>query len=162
MDCRYCHNTVDTAAHAAIPSISTCLNCHGDGEIGKGRIHLDKETLAPVREAGAGGDPLEWVRVHDLADYAYFNHSAHVNKGVSCVECHGRVDQMDVVRQVEPLSMGWCIECHRNPAPRLRPLDQITNLGWVPEDGRTREEVGLELMEKYNVHPRQDCSTCHR
>lgn len=162
IDCRYCHNTVDKAAHAAIPPIATCLNCHGDGEIGKGRIHLESEKLDPLREAAAGGEPLAWVRVHDLADYAYFNHAAHVNKGVSCVECHGRVDQMDVVRQVEPLSMGWCLDCHRDPAPHLRPLDQITNLGWVPEDGRSREEVGLELMEKYNVHPKQDCSTCHR
>jgi len=155
MDCRYCHNTVDKAAHAAVPTASTCMNCHE-------RIHPESPALAPVREAHKEGKPLEWVRVHDLADYAYFDHSAHVNKGVSCVECHGRIDQMEVVTQVEPLNMGWCIECHRDPAPHLRPLDQITNLGWEPEDGRSREEVGQELVELYNVNPRQDCSTCHR
>jgi menaquinone reductase, multiheme cytochrome c subunit len=155
MDCRYCHNTVEVAAPAAVPSASVCMNCHE-------RILPESEKLALVREAALNGEPLEWVRVHDLPDYAYFNHSAHVSKGVSCVECHGRVDQMDTVKQVEPLSMGWCLSCHRDPAPRLRPLDQITNLGWVPENGLTRREVGNQIIKDLHINTREDCSTCHR
>jgi len=155
MDCRYCHNTVEVAAVAAVPSASVCMNCHQ-------RILPESEKLAPVREAALEGKPLEWVRVHDLPDYAYFNHSAHVSKGVSCAECHGRVDRMEQVKQVEPLNMGWCLECHRDPAPRLRPLDQITNLGWTPQDGRTRREVGNEIIKEHHISPREDCSTCHR
>ncbi len=108
---------------------------------------------------------MQWRRVHDLPDYVYFNHSAHVRRGVSCVSCHGRVDKMEKVTQVEPLSMGWCLKCHRNPEKFLRPLDQVTNMDWKPEDykpGWTQEQVGAELRKKYNLNPSTDCSTCHR
>lgn len=154
MDCRYCHNTVEQAAHAAIPPTSTCMNCHA-------AIYPESPKLLPVRESYAGGMPVGWVRVHDLPDYAYFNHSAHVNKGVGCVECHGRVDKMEVVWQAETLSMGWCLDCHRNPEPRLRPIDEITNMSWErnPDDP---EQSGAYLAELYGIQPREDCSTCHR
>jgi hypothetical protein len=116
IDCRYCHNTVDRAAHASIPPTQTCMNCHD-------KIKTDSEKLAPLRDSYETGMPIEWVRIHDLPDFSYFDHSAHVTRGVGCVSCHGRVDLMEVVRQEEPLSMGWCLDCHRNPEPELRPLD---------------------------------------
>ncbi len=155
MDCRYCHSTVEDSAHAAVPTASTCMNCHE-------RILPDSPKLLPVREAARNGEPLEWLRVHDLPDYVYFNHSAHLSKGVGCVECHGRVDRMDVVTQEQPLSMGWCLDCHRNPDERIRPKDEVTNMGWEPPAGEYRDEIGAELVQSYNIHPRQDCSTCHR
>jgi hypothetical protein len=151
IDCRYCHNTVEHAAFAAIPPTETCMNCHK-------AIFPDSESLALVRQSWETGMPIPWKRVHLLPDYAYFNHSAHVRRGVGCVECHGRVDRMEVVYQAAPLSMGWCLDCHRDPVPRLRPLDQITNMTWAPHpDERIRlaAELGIERAP-------EDCSTCHR
>jgi hypothetical protein len=153
MDCRYCHSTVERGAMAAIPPTSTCMNCHKS-------IRTDSPALKPLFESAESGDPVEWIRVHDLPEFAYFNHSAHLSAGVSCVECHGRVDQMEVVRQEEPLSMGWCLECHREPETRLRPREFVTDLGWETDEDRF--ELGKMLMEKNNIHPRQDCTTCHR
>ncbi len=121
LDCRYCHNTVEVAATAAIPPTQTCMNCHA-------KIRAESPKLLPVRESFATGMPVPWVRVHDLPDYVYFNHSAHVNRGVGCVECHGRVDTMEVVRQVAPLSMGWCLDCHRDPDPHPRPPEEVTSM----------------------------------
>ena len=153
IDCRYCHNTVEQTAHAAIPPTQTCMNCHTN-------IYPQSPKLVPVRESFATGMPVGWIRVHDLPDYVYFNHSAHVTRGVGCVECHDRVDKMEVVYQAEPLSMGWCLDCHRDPEPRLRPVEEITNMAWAPaEDRRT---VGARLREQYNINPSEDCSTCHR
>ena len=117
-----------------------------------------------MRESLASDESIQWEKIHDLADYVYFNHSAHVNKGVGCVECHGRVDKMDVVYQDQPLSMSWCLDCHRDPAPRLRPLDQITNMEWDPEltgEG-SRAKIGAEVAKQLGVHPSTNCSTCHR
>ena len=109
--------------------------------------------------------PIPWVRVHDLPDYVYFNHSAHVNRGVGCAECHGRVDRMDVVYQAKPLSMSWCLECHRNPGPRLRPADAITNMTWTPPAGDAAAEFQRNLRQTYNIRSTEyltSCSTCHR
>jgi len=153
LDCRYCHTTVENAAMAAVPPTQTCMNCHAS-------IKTTSKALEPIRESFASGMPVKWTKVHDLPDYAYFNHSAHVSRGVSCVSCHGRVDQMDTVTQVEPLSMGWCLKCHRNPAPNLRPLDKITDLAWEPSEDPS--VIGAQIMEKNNIHPSTDCSTCHR
>jgi hypothetical protein len=167
IDCRYCHTTVETAPHAALPPTQTCINCHSR-EYG---IRRDSPKLAPLRAAYYGteqvpaGLPIPWVRVHDLPGYAYFNHSAHVTRGVGCVECHGRVDKMDVVQQAKPLSMGWCLECHRNPGPRLRPADQITNMSWTPPTGEEGRLLAQQLMQQYNIRPYsylQQCSLCHR
>lgn len=153
MDCRYCHNTVEDGAMAAIPPTSTCMNCHKS-------IRTESAALAPLFKSEETGQPVEWVRVHDLPEFAYFNHSAHLSAGVSCVECHGRIDQMDVVRQQETLSMGWCLECHRDPAPRLRPREHVTDLAW--ETTEDRQALGERLMKENHIQPRQDCSTCHR
>ncbi len=153
IDCRYCHNTVEQAARAAIPPTQTCMNCHtniGVGQSGK---------LAPLREAAAVGMPVEWIRVHDLPDYVYFNHSAHVRRGIGCVSCHGRVDKMEVVYQAEPLSMGWCLDCHREPERHLRPVDQVTNMGYAVDK---QWEEGVRLRELYDINPSTSCSTCHR
>jgi hypothetical protein len=156
MDCRYCHNTVEEAAHAAIPPTQTCMNCHTN-------ILPNSPKLLPVRESYATGQPIPWVRVHDLPDFVYFNHSAHVRRGVGCVECHGRIDKMERVYQAKMLSMGWCLDCHRNPGPRLRPADQITNMAWVP--GEDPNVLGQRLMKQYNIRDEQymtNCSICHR
>jgi hypothetical protein len=153
IDCRYCHNTVDRAAFAAVPPTATCQNCHE-------RIAADSQQLLLVRESAATGESVPWVRVHDLPDYVYFDHSAHVTRGVGCYSCHGRIDTMEEVQQVHTLSMGWCLDCHRNPEPNLRPLADITTLDWVP--GESPEILGRRLAEENNIDPSTDCSTCHR
>lgn len=153
LDCRYCHSTVDVSAYAAIPATETCMNCHS-------KVKTSSEQLQPVRESYATGNPIPWVRIHKLPDYVYFSHQAHVGAGVSCVSCHGRVDQMAEVRQVKPLSMAWCLECHRDPAPNVRPRELVTKLDWKPE--RDPAEIGRELIAKNRIHPPTNCSGCHR
>jgi hypothetical protein len=108
----------------------------------------------------ATGMPVEWIRVHDLPDFVYFNHSAHVNRGVGCVSCHGRVDKMEVVYQDQPLHMAWCLDCHRNPEPNLRPQEAITTMDWVPQEDPAL--LGTRIREERNINPSTDCSTCHR
>lgn len=153
IDCRYCHNTVDKAAHAAVPSTATCMNCHQ-------RVRTKSDKLAPVFESMKSGHPVEWTKVHDLPDYVYFNHSAHVTRGVGCVTCHGRVDQMVEVYQKESLSMGWCLDCHRAPEKNLRPPSEVTNMTWTPPSDAV--EYGKRLRAENNINPPTDCSTCHR
>lgn len=150
IDCRYCHVGVETGASATLPSTSTCMNCHST-------VKTESEKLALVRESFETGKPIEWVRVHDLPDYAYFDHSAHVRRGVGCESCHGRVDKMEVVHQAEGLNMGWCLDCHRDPDPHIRPLDEVTLMGRLPD-----LELGRELREARNLNPPVDCATCHR
>jgi hypothetical protein len=153
MDCRYCHDTVEQAACAAIPPTQTCMNCHK-------LINPDSDKLLLVRESYATGMPIAWVRVHDLPDYVYFDHSAHLRAGVGCASCHGRVDKMDVVYQVETLAMGWCLDCHRDPQPHLRPREAVTQMAWVPTEAS--QSLGRRLRELYDVNPKDDCSVCHR
>jgi len=153
IDCRYCHSTVESAAHAAIPPTQTCMNCHAT-------VRTNSPKLIPVLSSNATGLPIPWVRVHDLPDYVYFNHSAHLAAGVGCVECHGRIDTMEKVRQAEPLSMGWCLDCHRHPEPRLRPPELVTSMDWSPAEDR--EALGRRLRELGDINPSQDCITCHR
>lgn len=169
IDCRYCHTTVDKAAFAAIPPTETCINCHNPGD-GNG-IRKNSTKLKPVYESYVTGKPIEWVKVHQLPDYAYFNHEAHVTKGVSCVSCHDRVDKMEVVYTAAPMSMSWCLDCHREPEKHLRPLDKVYDLAWkpTPMEGETIEQaqlrVGRQLKEQYGIHNvayMTSCSTCHR
>jgi len=153
MDCYYCHYTVYKAAYAAIPPSEVCMNCHA-------RVKPASALLEPVRHSYMTGEPVPWVKVHRLADYVYFNHSAHVTAGVSCVSCHGRIDQMVEVKQVKPLNMGFCLDCHRNPAPNLRPANLVTKLDWVPD--RDPEVIGKELIAARHINPPVNCSGCHR
>jgi hypothetical protein len=183
IDCRYCHNSVDKASYSALPAAATCMNCHHG-------IHTESERLKPLHASFQSGLPVEWVKVHDLPDYAFFNHSAHVNKGVSCVSCHGRVDRMgpEGVVQKEPLSMGWCLKCHRNPEQNIRPRDQVFNLMWgenlskqeiaqiaglgvegLEEGGRLTQvqkiQIGTKLKDAHsikNANQLSDCTACHR
>ncbi|MGH9631384.1 MAG: cytochrome c3 family protein [Bryobacteraceae bacterium] len=153
MDCYYCHSTVDKSSYAAIPATEVCMNCHT-------RVRPQSPRLTPVRESYASGESIPWVKVHKLPDYVYFNHQAHVTSGVSCVSCHGRVDQMIEVKQVQPLSMAWCLDCHRNPAPNVRPVELVTKLDWKPE--RDPAEIGRELIAAKHISPPTNCSGCHR
>jgi len=153
MDCRYCHTGVEQTARATIPPTQTCMNCHS-------KVRANSEKLIPVRESYATGMPVPWIRVHDLPDYVYFDHSAHVRRGVGCVSCHGRIDTMEVVFQAKPLSMGWCLECHRSPEKHLRPAEFVTKLDWVPEEDQLA--LGSRLRETNNINPPTDCNTCHR
>ena len=161
LDCRYCHNAVEKSWYSNIPATSTCMNCHS-------QVLKDDPRLALVRESAASGRPIPWIQVHKLPDYVYFNHSVHVNRGVSCVECHGRIDQMDEVYHAKPFSMTFCLDCHRAPAGHLRPLAHITDLGWEPTAATPREvgdaklAQGKEIMEHWKVQSLQNCSTCHR
>jgi hypothetical protein len=153
IDCKYCHQTVDRAPSAGIPPTGLCLNCHS-------QVWNKSRLLDVVRASWFSGTPIPWVRVHKLPDFVYFNHAIHVNKGVGCVECHGRVDQMPAIEQVAPLTMGWCLDCHRDPYPRLRPPEEVTSMTWVPEGDPIA--LGKELARKNDVKPRTSCYTCHR
>jgi Cytochrome c7 and related cytochrome c len=153
IDCRYCHTSVERAASAGIPPTELCLNCHS-------QVWNKSPLLDLVRASWFANRPIEWVRVHRLPDFVYFNHAAHVNKGVGCVECHGRVDLMPAIEQFAPLTMGWCLDCHRDPYPRLRPLSEITNMTWKPDGDPVA--LGKALAKKYDVRPPTNCYTCHR
>ena len=156
IDCRYCHTTVETSAFAGIPPTKTCMNCHS-------QIWATSPILEPVRESFRTDKSLEWTRVHDLPDFAYFNHSIHVAKGVGCETCHGRVDRMPLMWQASSLQMEWCLECHREPERFVRPREEIFTMGWVPP--KDQLELGRELVTKYGIRTSfelTNCSTCHR
>ncbi len=156
IDCRYCHNTVEFANHAAIPPTQTCMNCHT-------QIQKDSSQIEPLLNSYITGMPMQWQRVHDLPDFVYFSHSAHVNRGVSCVSCHGRIDRMEIVTQLKTLSMGWCLECHRAPEQHLRDPDLVTQLNWgIDRSLEQMIEDGSFWRQQNNLNPSQDCSTCHR
>lgn len=153
MDCRYCHTSVDKASFASVPPTETCMNCHT-------RVKPQSPLLEKVRTSYISGNPIPWVKVHRLPDYVYFNHQAHVTVGVSCVSCHGRVDQMEEVRQVQPLTMAWCLDCHRNPAPNVRPAEFVTRLDWQPDGDPAA--VGNKIIQAKGIKPPENCSACHR
>jgi hypothetical protein len=152
MDCRYCHFNVETSPQASIPPTQVCMNCHTT-------IKADSPLIQKLAESYDTNTPIEWVKVHQLPDYAYFDHSRHVNSGIGCVSCHGRVDTMEVVRQVEPLSMAWCLECHRDVESNVRPKDKITDMGYHSSNQKVEGEF---LKRLYKLAPREDCTTCHR
>lgn len=153
MDCRYCHSNVEVSAHASVPPTQTCMNCHT-------LVLPESEKLLPVRESWTSNTPIEWVRVNKIPDYAYFDHSAHLNAGVGCASCHGNVAEMEEVIQVEPLSMGWCLDCHRDPDQHLRPASEITNMNWIAPENQA--EFAARLKAEKNIAPPEDCSGCHR
>jgi cytochrome c7-like protein len=151
IDCRYCHTSVEVSSFAGIPPSATCMNCHA-------QIWTGAEMLEPVRASFRDGKPIRWTRVHKLPDFVQFNHSIHVKKGVGCVSCHGRVDQMPLTWQASPLSMEWCLECHRAPEKFLRPRDKVFDLAWQPEN---QLATGRQLVKDYHVVSKTHCSTCH-
>lgn len=154
IDCRYCHTAVEDSSFAGLPPTATCMNCHS-------QIWTDSPMLEPVRQSWRRRQPIAWNRVHDLPDFAYFDHSIHVAKGVGCVTCHGPVDRMPLIYQGASLQMEWCLECHRDPAPFLRPREEVFNPQWEPP--ADREQLGRQLVELYGVSENLDfCSVCHR
>ncbi len=169
LDCRYCHTSVETSGFAGIPPTRTCIGCHS-------QIWAEAPMLEPVRESWRSGKSLVWTRVHDLPDFAYFDHSIHVAKGVGCTTCHGPIDRMALTWQASSLQMEWCLECHRAPEKFLRPKSEVFNVKWEPPskgkpvtfDNQKFEDqlkLGLLLRDKYGVRPKADltsCSTCHR
>ena len=153
IDCRYCHTDVERAATAGMPATQVCVPCHQP-------VWYRGPMFAAVRQSLDSNRPIQWKRVNDLPDYVFFNHAIHVTKGVPCQSCHGRVDRMSRVAQTAPLTMGWCLDCHRNPAPHLRPRTEVTAMGWKPAVPQAR--LGPELMRAYHVRSVTDCSACHR
>jgi cytochrome c7-like protein len=154
LDCRYCHTSVEVVAAAGIPPTKTCMNCHS-------QIWNTSPTLEPVRSSFRTDQSIQWTRVHDLPDFAYFNHSIHVNKGVGCEVCHGRVDKMPLMYQKSPLTMEWCLECHRHPEKFVRRREDVFKMGYEPPGG-DQLALGRELVKEYKISSWTSCSTCHR
>ena len=153
IDCRYCHTSVDKSAFAGIPPTKTCMNCHA-------QVWNQSPTLEPVRASFRNDTSIEWTRVHDLPEFAYFNHSAHVNKGVGCSTCHGRVDRMPLTWQEKSLQMEWCLQCHRQPEKFVRPLSEVYNIAYEPPADQLA--LGKKLVKEYGIKTRTSCSACHR
>ena len=154
IDCRYCHASVETSSFAGMPATETCLNCHS-------QILTESPLLEPVRESFRTGQPLHWTRVYHMPDFVYFDHSIHVHKGIGYTTCHGRVDQMPLLTQkLQPMTMGWCLECHRHPEKYVRPRDQVFNLDWQPPEDQLT--LGRRLVEEYGIETATSCSICHR
>ena len=155
LDCRYCHATVERSAFAGMPATHTCMTCHS-------QLFTDSPMLAPVVGSLARGEPMQWNRVHDLPDFAYFNHSIHVAKGVGCTTCHGAIDRMPLTWRTASLQMQWCLDCHRAPQKYLRPRELVFDPDWQP--GPNQLALGEALVERYRIHTASltDCSICHR
>jgi hypothetical protein len=153
LDCRYCHTSVEKSSFAGIPPTQTCMGCHA-------RLWNDAPVLAPVRDSYAKGESLRWNRVHNLADFAFFDHSVHVAKGVACVTCHGRVDQMPLMYKQNTLQMEWCLDCHRHPEENLTPKEELFKMDYEPSEPLA--QMRMRLKDSYKIHTRTDCTTCHR
>ncbi len=160
LDCRYCHSAVEQSWYANVPTSAMCMNCHN-------QVLKDDPRLALVRESAQTGRPIPWIHIHRLPDYVYFNHAVHVKRGVGCVECHGQINEMEEVRQAQPLSMLFCLDCHRNPAARLRPPDKVTDLTWKWSDDPNaaaglQKLNGEKFVHDWRVEAMENCSACHR
>jgi hypothetical protein len=153
IDCRYCHTSVEDSSFAGIPPTKTCMNCHS-------QIFVTSPFLEPVRASFRDNRSLEWTRVHDLPDFVYFNHSIHVNKGIGCSTCHGRVDLMPLMWQVQSLQMQWCLGCHRNPEQYVRPREKVFQMDYQPPSDQLT--LGRKLVSEYKIQRLTDCWTCHR
>ncbi|MBI1320093.1 MAG: cytochrome C [Candidatus Hydrogenedens sp.] len=155
IDCRYCHTSVENASSAGIPPTETCMTCHS-------QILSDQAMFTPLQESWKNDQPLEWTRIYDLPEFAYFNHSVHVAKGVGCTTCHGEIDEMRLTRKVPTLHMAWCLQCHRNPEKFLRPLDKVFDVDWTPPSDQI--EQGLQFVAERHIDTAvlDNCSICHR
>jgi hypothetical protein len=154
IDCRYCHTSVETSAFAGLPPTDTCMSCHS-------QLWTNAEMLEPVRASLRTGQSIEWTRVHDLPDFVYFNHSIHVNKGIGCSTCHGRVDRMPLMYKVNTLYMQWCVNCHRHPEQQVRPREEVFNIAYETP-APNQDEIGPKLVALYKIQSLTDCVTCHR
>jgi hypothetical protein len=155
IDCRYCHNGVETSSSAGLPATEVCMTCHS-------QLFTNANMLAPVRASLASGKPIEWQRVNSVPDFVFFNHAIHVNKGVACETCHGEIDEMPLTRRAHTLSMEWCLGCHRNPQPNLRPPQDVFLMHWQPP--ADIDEIRRQLVGMLDIHPETmtDCYVCHR
>lgn len=155
IDCRYCHYAVEKSWYANIPDTASCMNCHN-------QVLSDDPRIVALRESIESGTPVNWVRVHRLPDYVFFNHAVHVNRGVGCAECHGQVNQMDTMTHAKSLSMTMCLQCHRYPERFLRPPEEVFNLDWKPPNAKVQRELGQKLARELNIRTSRYCSSCHR
>ena len=155
IDCRYCHNDVDKSWYSNIPSSETCMKCHTT-------VLADDTRLEPIRESFKKNEPVPWVQVHKTPDYVYFNHAVHVNRGVSCVKCHGAVNKMYEVRHTKSFSMTFCLDCPRNPHEHVRPQSEVCNLDWKPSEEWAADRDGAELVNQMKLRTSESCSACHR
>jgi hypothetical protein len=155
IDCRYCHAAVEKSGTSSLPAAQTCMNCHS-------QIKTTSPLLEVVRESYKTGDPVPWVRIHQTPDYVYFNHSVHVNRGVSCVECHGKVNEMSTVYHAKSHSMSFCLDCHRNPAEHLRDPKDVFNLDSKTLADQGKLDEAKKFVHDWKVKPPQSCSGCHR
>lgn len=155
IDCRYCHTTVERGPSAGMPATSVCLSCHS-------QLFRDAPILAPLHDSLRTGEPIRWKRVHDLPDFVYFDHSIHVNKGVACVTCHGRVDQMPAIMRQQKLDMQWCLACHRDPQQQVRPLHDVFRMTSTPKLSDEQQRELLTILQLESTERLTSCSTCHR
>lgn len=155
LDCRYCHTSVEESSFAGLPPTHTCMSCHS-------QIWNDSPMLEPVRESYRTGIPISWARVHNLPDYVYFNHGIHVQKGIGCDSCHGRVNTMPLMYKAEPMTMEWCLKCHRAPEQQIRPRSEVFNINYVPPANQL--ELGQQLVKEYHIPTDRltNCYVCHR
>jgi hypothetical protein len=153
IDCRYCHTTVEKSSFANIPPTHTCMNCHSE-------MWAVAPVLKTVRQSYRTGKSIDWIRVHDLPDFVYFNHAIHVHKGIGCETCHGRVDRMPLTWQANSLTMNWCLNCHRHPEDFVRPREHVFDMDYTPP--RDQKELGAKLVREYRIQRLTSCSTCHR
>jgi len=155
IDCRYCHNTVENSAVASVPPTHTCMSCHS-------QVWTNSPLLEPIRQSYLNGTPVQWNKVYDLPDFVYFNHSIHVQKGIGCTTCHGPIHEMNITYKAQPLSMSWCLDCHRQPEKYIRPREEVFNVNYQPPANQM--ELGAKLVKQYNIQKGQltNCSICHR
>jgi hypothetical protein len=155
IDCRYCHNTVETSAVASVPPTHTCMSCHS-------QVWTNSPLLEPIRQSYLNGTPVKWNKVYDLPDFVYFNHSIHVQKGIGCDTCHGPVHEMNITYKAQPLSMAWCLDCHRQPEKYIRPKEEVYNYEY--KQPKNQLELGEKLVKEYGIRKEQltDCAICHR
>lgn len=155
IDCRYCHNTVDKSAVASVPPTHTCMSCHS-------QVWTNSPLLEPIRQSYLSGTPVKWNKVYDLPDFVYFNHSIHIQKGIGCDTCHGPVHEMNITYKAQPLSMSWCLECHRQPEKFIRPKEEVFNYEY--KQPANQMEIGQKLVKEYGIRKEQltDCWICHR
>lgn len=155
IDCRYCHTYVEQSGHSNVPTSQTCMNCHN-------QVKANSPTLAVIRESYQTGQPVQWIRIHQAPDFVYFNHSIHVNRGISCVECHGKINEMEVVQHAKPLSMSFCLDCHRNPELHVREKADVYNLNSPTIAQKSGVQAGVKFVHDWKINPPQSCSGCHR